>query len=87
MRKVQDILKIFAALNNSEVEIQSETLTFNTIFLRTQVLHLLGIHYIHADFRNIKGRELLREVLHKNYSQGYINMMKTMSLCRFHLIR
>ena len=72
MRKVQDILKIFAALNNSEVEIQSETLTFNTIFLRTQVLHLLGIHYIHADFRNIKGRELLREVLYKNYSDEEI---------------
>ncbi len=68
MRKVQDILKICADLNNSEVEIRSETLTFNTIFSRTQVLHLLGIHYIHSNFRNIKGRELLREVLYKDYS-------------------
>lgn len=72
MKKVQEILKMFGTLNNSELEIKSENLNFSMLFLKTQLLHLLGVHYIHSDFRKIKGRELLREILHKNYSDEEI---------------
>lgn len=72
MRKVQEILKIFGVLNNSEIEIKSKNLNFSMLFLKTQLLHLLGVHYMNRDFRKIKGRELLREILHKDYSDEEI---------------
>ena len=72
MRKVQEILKMFGVLNGSEIGIKSKSLNFSMLFLKTQLLHLLGVHYIHSDFRKIKGRELLREILHKDYSDEEI---------------
>ena len=72
MKKVQEILKIFGRLNSSEIEIKSENLNLSMLFLKTQLLHLLGVHYIHSDFRKIKGRELLREILYKDYSDEEI---------------
>ena len=72
MKKVQEILKMFGRLNSSEIEIKSENLNLSMLFLKTQLLHLLGVHYIHSDFRKIKGRELLREILYKDYSDEEI---------------
>ena len=58
---------MFGVLNGSEIGIKSKSLNFSMLFLKTQLLHLLGVHYIHSDFRKIKGRELLRKILHKDY--------------------
>lgn len=72
MKKVQKILKTFGALNGDELKIQSKNLSLNMTFLRLQILHLLGVHYMYSDYRNVKGRELLREILYRRLTDEEI---------------
>lgn len=72
MKRVQEILNTFGRYNSAEFVVKSQNFNFCMLFLKIQLLHLLGVHYIHSDYRRIKGRELLREILHKDYSDEEI---------------
>ena len=66
--KVQGTLNKFSRFDGFKIRIESEAKSFDIICNETIIPHILGLHYMQSNYRQVKGIQMLNYVKHNNLS-------------------